>query len=90
MLFAGRLYFTDNPNEGTNTRNTLLINTKPAMLFSMASVALLVMSAVAKATDTAKIQGGQWRTSDIVIEMTNPATRTGTIGETKMDTRGRK
>ena len=64
-------------------RSTFLINTKFAIFFSMTSVALLVVSAPAVAADTAKIQPGQWRTSDTVIEMTNPALSPEIIAQRK-------
>ncbi len=83
MLFVAHLYLSNNPNGETNMRNTLLIDIKSAMLFSMTSLALLVISALAAAADTAKIQPGQWRTSDTVIEMTNPALSPEIIAQRK-------
>jgi Protein of unknown function (DUF3617) len=64
-------------------RTLLFINIKFAMLSGMTSAALLVMSAPATAADTAKIQPGQWRTSDTVIEMTNPALSPEMIAQRK-------
>ena len=43
------------------------------MLFGGISAALLTDSTHAGSANTAKIQLGQWRVTDAVIEMTNPA-----------------